>query len=319
MIQREPRRLAVEHVSEFRYREPVRGRVLVLRLRPRQNENLRLLDFDLEVDPGAAPVPFEDSFGNACHLVTIHREHRSIVVRSSSLVEVLAPSDPTGRARTASWDDLRKAADPVEYWEFLNPSRLVFPCAALDSLTDARGIRPGADPLSSLRETASALHEAFAYEPGTTAVDSSVEHILETGRGVCQDYTHVMLAIARSWGIPSRYVSGYLENEGDGQSVASASHAWAEFLIPGRGWVGVDPTNDSLADHRHVPIAVGRDYFDAAPIRGAIFGGGASSLAVRVSVVESEGPGGGEPVRTERRSLDHATPKPPPQKARSDQ
>ena len=119
------------------------------------------------------------------------------------------------------------------------------------------------------------------------------KRILETRRGVCQDYTHVMIALGRTWGIPSRYVSGYLHLEGAAgeQTPEGASHSWAEFLLPDIGWLGIDPTNDCVADHRHVRVAVGRDYADAAPTRGTLFGGGAAELEVRVKVVESGEPG----------------------------
>ena len=317
----ERRQFEIGHTSEFRYAEPARGSLLVLRLRPRQHRNQRLLEFALRVDPVAAAVSFEDSFGNSCHLVNIHRTHARTVVCSSSRVEVTAPPDPSGQAETTSWDAVEAAADLVRYWEYLNPSRLVFACPALESFTAANDICRGADPLSSLRDAASTLHSVFTYEPGSTEVHSSIEHILETGRGVCQDYAHVMLAIARSWGIPSRYVSGYLHSEGMSgeQSAVSASHAWAEFLVPGSGWVGLDPTNDTLADHRHVPVAVGRDYFDAAPTRGTIFGGGKSSLEVRVSVMEAHGSSPEQQLRIERRTLHPVVPTPPPQKTISDQ
>lgn len=313
------RRLTIEHTSEFRYRETVKGSLLILRLRPRQSTLVRLLDFALHIDPVTVPVAFDDSFGNTCYVANIHRRHRRIHVSSLSQVAVSAPPGCSGQA--SAWDALAKLADPVRYWELLNPSHLVFPCEALDSFITTHGICRGTDPLSSLRDTASTLHKAFAYEPGSTEVHSSVEHILKTGRGVCQDYTHVLLAIGRSWGIPGRYVSGYLHNEGMSgeQSSASASHAWAEFLLPGLGWVGVDPTNNTLADHRHVPVAVGRDYVDAAPTRGTVFGGGESTLVVRVSVTESDKPGSAAPVHIERRVLTHFAPVPPAQKIVSGQ
>ena len=310
------RQLEIEHTSEFRYREAARGSLLTLRLRPREDARRRLLGFSLEVNPIAAPIAFKDSFGNVCHLVNIHREHLRTTVRSSSQVEVSDSPDSLDHEAAPSWEALAEAADPVRYWEYMNPSQFAYPCTALESFVAAHGICRGADPVSSLRETASTLHATFTYEPGSTEVHSPIEHILETGRGVCQDYTHVMLAIARAWRIPSRYVSGYLHSEGMSgkQSVGSASHAWAEFLIPGMGWVGVDPTNNMFADRRHIPVAVGRDYIDAAPTRGTVLGGGESSLEVRVSVVDSNRPGSAAPVHTERRALHHVTPTPPAQK-----
>ena len=131
----------------------------------------------------------------------------------------------------------------------------------------------------------------------------------------------MMLTIARSWGIPSRYVSGYLHRESapGEQTPEGASHAWAEFLLPDLGWIGIDPTNDTLADHRHVRIAVGRDYADAAPTRGAVFGGGGSRLEVRVTVAESGEPEPAVAPRAERPFLSDAAPTPVAPRAGADQ
>ena len=291
MNERRARRYLVEHVSAFDYREPAHGSLMVLRLRPREDRGQRVLSFRLDVDPPAAPAAFEDSFGNACHLINVHREHRQAVVRVRSQVELAGPPPPEGSAEAEGWDALADMVDPVRHWEYLSPSRFAYPCPALDSFAAANGIHRGDSPRRSLLEASSALHAAFAYEPGSTAVDSPIERILETGRGVCQDYTHVLIAIARSWGVPSRYVSGYLHLEGaEGeQARAGASHSWAEFLLPGTGWTGIDPTNDARAERRHIRVAVGRDYDDAAPTRGVVYGGGDSSLEVRVAVVEEDG------------------------------
>ncbi len=95
-----------------------------------------------------------------------------------------------------------------------------------------------------------------------------------------------MIAIARSWGIPARYVSGYLSVTGQAgeQAPGNATHAWVECLLPELGWVGFDPTNQSLADDRHVRIAVGCDYQDVSPTRGVFQGGGETRLEVDVRV-----------------------------------
>ena len=280
------RRLEVEHLSSFHYEEPVRGSVMLLRLQPREDHGQRLLGFSLEIEPLAEPTGTRDAFGNVCHLVNVHREHFRSTVRSRALV-VTAPA-PTLPERMAAdaWGELARMADPVRYWEYLSPSLFVHPGPVLDSFAEARAIAPSSDPLTTLLETGRALHAAFTYTPGSTAVDSPMERILETRRGVCQDYTHVMIALGRSWGIPSRYVSGYLHLEGAAgeQTPEGASHSWAEFLLPEIGWFGIDPTNDCIADHRHVRIAVGRDYADAAPTRGTLFGGGEAKLEVRVKV-----------------------------------
>ena len=292
-----PRRFLVEHLSDFRYQEPAQGSLMVLRLQPREDGGQRVASFALEIDPAAFPVAFRDAFGNACHLFNVHRAHEHTAVRSQADVETAPAPDLPDRMEKDAWDALAEIAAPLDHFEFLSPSRFARPSPALAAFTEANGLRRGDDPLSSLLELSHRLHTAFSYEPGSTAVDSPIEHILETGSGVCQDYTHVMIAIARGWGVPSRYVSGYIHREGapGEQTPEGASHAWAEFLLPGLGWLGIDPTNDTLADHRHVRVAVGRDYADAAPTRGAVFGGGESRLDVRVTVSE-----GGEPEPSHR-------------------
>ena len=280
-------RFEVEHLSAFHYAEPVRGSVMLLRLHPCEDRGQRLLSFSLDIEPLANPTVQRDSFGNVCHLFNVHREHRKSTVRSCARVETVPAPELPSRMEADAWDELARVADPVRYWEFLNPSRFVRPGPVLDSFAAARGIAPGSDLLATLLDTSRALRAAFTYAPGSTAVDSPMERILDSRRGVCQDYTHVMIALGRSWGIPSRYVSGYLHLEGAAgeQTPEGASHSWAEFLVPGIGWLGIDPTNDCIADHRHVRVAIGRDYADAAPTRGALFGGGDAELEVRVRVV----------------------------------
>ncbi len=299
------RRLEVEHLSAFQYALPVRGSVMLLRLRPREEMGQRLLRFDLDIDPRADPSAAIDAFDNVCHMVNVHREHDRSSVRSRShVVTAPAPKLPQSMEPDA-WDELIRLANPVRYWEFLNPSRFVRYGPMLDSFASTCNIGICPDPLATLLETGRALRAAFTYVPGSTEVDSPMEKILETRRGVCQDYTHVMLALGRSWGIPSRYVSGYLHLEGmPGEQIPEgASHAWAEFLLPEIGWLGIDPTNDCIADHRHVRVAVGRDYADAAPTRGTLFGGGQAGLEVRVRVAESGEPAVSGEGRTEPANL----------------
>ena len=286
----QPHRFLVEHRSQFHYTEPAYHSVMLLRLHPRQDRGQRVLKFNLDTEPAAALASLDDAFGNTCHLLNIHREHRKTVLESRVEVETCPAPSLERHEKNDSWEALAEMANPNQYWEYLNPSRFAYTSPALQGFVDTNGIHRGSGPVSSLLETTSKLHETFRYEPGSTEVYSPIEQILETGGGVCQDYTHVMIAIARSWGIPSRYVSGYLHLEGVAgeQTPAGASHSWGEFLLPDLGWVGIDPTNNTLSDHRHIRIAVGRDYADAAPTQGTLFCNGESSLEVQVTVRESD-------------------------------
>jgi transglutaminase-like putative cysteine protease len=148
----------------------------------------------------------------------------------------------------------------------------------------------GRDPLTLLLDVSRAINGAFQYLKKSTAVNSPIDVSLESRRGVCQDFTHIMIAVGRRLGIPCRYVSGYLfHDEGHhDRSAEGATHAWVEALLPGLGWVGFDPTNGVITGNRHIRTAVGRDYADVPPTRGTMKGRAETELQVRVRVAASQ-------------------------------
>jgi transglutaminase-like putative cysteine protease len=107
---------------------------------------------------------------------------------------------------------------------------------------------------------------AMQYGAGATSTVTTAAEAIAIGRGLCQDYAHVMIAICRAAGLRARYVSGHMLAEG-------GSHAWVEALLPaGAGSyraVGFDPTNRRRPDLRYTIVAVGRDYRDIAPTSGS--------------------------------------------------
>jgi transglutaminase-like putative cysteine protease len=187
------------------------------------------------------------------------------------------------------WQRIDALASSGEGWEMLIPSDGTQPSPQLDELAQALAAQRRGDPLSLLKELNSAIYTTFAYDPDSTNVDSPIDVALEKRRGVCQDYTHIMLALVRNYlRIPCRYVSGYLYHSRADRSSAGATHAWPEILLPDLGWVGFDPTNNLLAGERHIQVAVGRDYHDVPPTRGVFKGNASSELSVTVRVRQSE-------------------------------
>lgn len=130
------------------------------------------------------------------------------------------------------------------------------------------------------------VYNLLEYKAGVTHVESGLDEVLSIKQGVCQDFAHLFIAIARKYGIPARYVSGYL-HQGMGYFGDSQMHAWAEALIPSIGWLGFDPTNNLLASTDHIKVAHGKDYTDCAPIKGVVIGPGGNESRHRV-IVESE-------------------------------
>jgi transglutaminase-like putative cysteine protease len=154
------------------------------------------------------------------------------------------------------------------------------------------GVTRRDDPLMLVLELNQRLFNYFEYVPSHTRVDSPIDEAIVSGKGVCQDFAHTMIALLRHVRIPARYVSGYLYRgrEDHDRSTPDATHAWVEVLMPNLGWVGVDPTNNLVAHHRHIRTAVGRDYADVPPTHGVFRGNTASELYVAVQVEASEEP-----------------------------
>jgi transglutaminase-like putative cysteine protease len=180
-------------------------------------------------------------------------------------------------------------------------SPVAHPTPLLDALAREIALDRGSAPLETLVRLTGEIFNRFEYNPQATQVDSPIDDALRARHGVCQDFAHIMIALVRPLGVPCRYVSGYLyrQPDRDVRSSDGATHAWVEALLPDVGWVGFDPTNNLMADDRHIRVAIGRDYADVPPTRGVFQGASAvhSELGVRH---RRHGVGG--------RSRDHAAP-----------
>ena len=278
-------RYTIEHAIEFEYSAPVRETVMTLYLRPVQDRRQVVRGFAIETDPSGPVFEFEGPFHNRGHFFDRPGTHRRLSIIGRSTVEVGPMPEVPAEVGDGAWARLDAAAHTPELGLMLQPSRFVRPSPLLADFIESCGLERGDDPLATATALRSRLHAAFEYVPGATAVHSPIERILESRRGVCQDYAHVMASILRGWGIPTRYVSGYLgpdswEDEG---VRTGESHAWVESWFPGPGWVGFDPTNDTQCDVRHVRVAVGRDYADVPPTRGVFRGSTESTLRTRVT------------------------------------
>jgi transglutaminase-like putative cysteine protease len=176
-------------------------------------------------------------------------------------------------------------------WDWVQPSLFTPAPPALDELVAEFGVDRSTDPLTALRRITAQLHDTFTYDTKSTAVDSPIDIALASRSGVCQDFTHIMLALMRHvLKMPCRYVSGYLFAREDDRSDDDATHAWVEALLPDLGWVGFDPTNNLIAGERHIRVALGRDYDDVPPTLGIFRGASESVLSVSVKVKKAAAP-----------------------------
>ena len=261
-------KLEIVHTTRYRYSGPIAETVMEVRLRPMDGNGQRCLEFDLEISSGVKPGSYRDGYGNNVHYFNLIRPHSGLNVTSRSVVE------------TGGEPDAEPGEDLVH--DFL---RFRSPVKDVPGIRELASRHPIADPSSgssverALDELTLAISRDFAYDRAATNVYSAVDEVLALRAGVCQDFAHLFIAVARTMGVASRYVSGYIHAPG---AATTASHAWAEAWVPGRGWVGYDATHPVRAAEHHVRVAVGRDYSDAAPTRGIYIGAATGAMEVTV-------------------------------------
>jgi transglutaminase-like putative cysteine protease len=265
-------RVSITHRTRYRYTSEVIESQMEVRLRPWEGPGQRVHDFQLEVRPAARVRTYMDGLGNRVQHFNRLEPHDELEVVSRSTVE-------TWTAEVAPPLDLF----PVDLLLFRPP---VLDTAAVRRLgRRARLGDPGSahDVVEALDRIAAVVASTLTYMPDVTTVSSDVEEVLKLGRGVCQDFAHVFIAVARTVGIPCRYVSGYVAPTPE-EAFVGASHAWAEAWVPGRGWRAYDPTHPGLGPEFYVRLAVGRDYRDAAPTRGVFVGPAVSTMEASVEI-----------------------------------
>ena len=292
-------RYRILHVTEFQYDGPVSESYNEVHLRPRQDDQQTCVSFRLSTYPGSKATSHVDALGNWVHRFNLLPEHRHLRVEADSVVLVQKP--PAMSAGGPSLAEIDRYADEFDdLWDMLSPTVFTPHVPAIREL-GAEVEKESDGTVSGFARTAmETIHSRFRYEKGATHVRSSAEDVLSTGAGVCQDFTHLLLALLRIRGIPARYVSGYMVPQRTAEPGASveeviggqASHAWAEVFVPGTGWVGLDATLGQPVCLRHVRVAYGRDYGDVPPVRGVYKGHAGQRLSVDVCVrpaLDSEG------------------------------
>ena len=287
-------RYRIEHRTAYRYSDSVSASYGRGYLRPRDLPWQQCQEHSLVIEPTPSDAAEStDVYGNVDSYFHVTTSHTELTVTGVSVVQVTRPQvDEVAAGRP--WEEARTAGPPGELVEFLLASPYV-------QITDdvhayaAVSLRPGRPALAAIVDLVHRIYADFTYSSGATRVGTPVPKVLASRAGVCQDFAHLIVACARSHGIPARYVSGYLSTApppGRPRMVGvDASHAWAALLLPGGHWLAVDPTNDTLADERYTTVGWGRDYGDVPPLRGVIFTEArTSSMDVAVDVAPLDGP-----------------------------
>lgn len=268
----------IVHQTRYAYASPVKHSFNEARLRPFSNGEQTVEAFELKVLPATRVSQYHDFYSNIVHHFEIAGLHSSLLVESRLRVATHPP--PPMPETWAPWPLtlIGEALKETRNYEFLETSRYVeITPEAWRLAVDATIGRT--DAWQAALAIMRFVHRRIAYVPNSTSVHTHMRGVMREGRGVCQDFAHVMIGLCRALKIPALYVSGYLATE-----KASATHAWTEVFIPGVGWRALDPTHDCQAGEAYVKIAVGRDYADVPPITGTYKGTTDRSLEVDVKI-----------------------------------
>ena len=259
--------LKIRHRTEYRYETPVRYSIQELRLSP-------LSSAGQQVDKWKISTPIKatsstDTFGNLCSVFVQENPYTSMMIEAE------------GEVHTQDAFEFTDDAKAVSPYYLLQQTNLTEPTEEM--LKYFAASLPKKNSAEEVLKLATAVQKAIEYSPGQTNFASTAAQSFAMKYGVCQDHAHVMLGLCRASNIPARYVSGYFFAE---ESPNLASHAWIDFCsdIDKGIWTSVDITHACLTDARHIRLAIGRDYFSAAPVKGVRSGGGGEELSASISI-----------------------------------
>lgn len=269
-------RVRIVHDTIYRYEQPAKGMIQLLRLTPRDHDGQHVLNWRIEPSADGRLKPGEDTFGNVVQTFSADGAIQELTVRVQGEVET-----------NETHGVVRGAVERLPDIFYLRDSTLTQADTEIRTFAGDVARNIAGNPLEGLHRLLAALNSEVTFDTAPTQSSTTAAEAFAMRRGVCQDLTHIFIAAARHCGIPARYVSGYF-HRADGVTDQEAGHAWAEAKVPELGWVGFDAANGISAGEAHIRVAVGLDYLGAAPIRGSRYGGGAETLAVKLKVESAQ-------------------------------
>ena len=265
-------KLQITHQTNYYYDDLAQRSVQYIRMTPMRLKHQTIHHWSVML-PKVAHSQV-DGFGNEWLTLSRNEAHNNLQMQASGLIEV--------RTDTTCLED----SEIVPYMLFTVPTPLT---ACDDAMWEfaqpyLANVQPNLAAMEQLKVFAKALLDTMPYTKQVTHVGTTAAEAFAIQGGVCQDHTHVFLACVRAAGLPARYVSGYLYEESANHM---ASHAWAEVWLD-HAWYTFDISNQYFQPKTHVYVAIGRDYLDAAPVRGVRVGGGYESLYSQVMVMRQD-------------------------------
>ena len=285
------RRLAVRHLTVYRYSRPVTFGEHRMMMRPRDSHDQRLVSAALEISPLATLRWHHDVFGNTVARASFQGAAEELRFDSRLVVEHYGLTaehlEPTPFPPAYS-DELR-----IDFATCDEPAR-PDPRSEIQSWAEDRvaALGAGVDCPALLTRVTQDIHSGFVYEQRQAGGVQDPAETLARGTGTCRDLAFFMMEALRRLGFAARFVSGYLfdpssDNGGTALRGGGATHAWVQVFLPDQGWTEFDPTNGLLGGDNLIRVAVTRDPGQALPLQGSYFGAPEDFLEMTVDITVS--------------------------------
>lgn len=273
----------IQHITRYVYEGPVRDSANQVILYPIKDQYQDVIKQELIITGNPAIDVHTDYYGNEVGSFTYSEPHTVLTINSKVLVATKHRPLPVSDIFPAQqWEDLKRLKYIIPYIDFL---RLEYfeGTDELRAIVDEEWLKDDT-PYQVAVRFCKYVYDNFSYIKGVTTVETRLDEIWKLKAGVCQDFAHILMEMLRMIEIPARYVSGYICTSRNNMRGEGATHAWAEAYIPDYGWLGIDPTNNCIANETHVRLAVGRNFTDCSPVKGVYKGSSNHRLEVAVSV-----------------------------------
>lgn len=278
----------IRHITKYTYEDTVRDSANQIMLYPLKDQYQEVLQHQIIISSNPVVNIHRDYYGNEVGTFTHAQPHKELDIDSRLAVETKhcpVPEDTIDPQ--IQWAEFENLRYQMEYIDFLKLEKF-------DALPEVQKIIhverfKQCTPFQTAKDLCTHIYNNFAYKKGITTVETTVDEIWKIRSGVCQDFAHILLVMLRLMNMPARYVSGYVCPSHDGMRGEGATHAWVEAYLPFYGWIGLDPTNNCIANETHVRLAVGKNFSDCSPVKGTYRGTSNHTLEVAVTVAYEDG------------------------------
>ncbi|MEJ2903454.1 transglutaminase family protein [Pedobacter panaciterrae] len=273
----------IKHITKYTYESPVRESVNHIILYPIEDQFQSVIKHTLKISGNPKVDVFTDYYGNKIGFFAYSERHRELEIYSELTVATIAKELPSETMFSEmQWMELEKLRYQVPYIDYLK-------WEAFNELDELKKIteqflQSDLTPYRVAMDYCQYVYGHFKYIQGVTTVQTQIDEIWQIKSGVCQDFAHILCQMLRMAKIPAKYVSGYICPNKNGIRGEGATHAWVEAYIPDYGWLGLDPTNNCIANETYVRLALGRSFTDCSPVKGVYKGPSNHKLTVQVII-----------------------------------